>query len=222
TNWAVRRCRVSGSSPAYARNSASPCRSPDCHASTRRVRWQATSTKRNPTSRLLDMEQIINRVANGRPSAAKSIAIYGPGGRNVLSLSELDRLARKTAVHLQRLGISAGDRIGIVAKNRLEWLLLDLAALKLKAVTAAFEAGKFPATPALAERYALRIVFSDEASGASCILPMDNLLATLEALPEDLDLAPVAYAPGDVTTIKFTSGSTGEPKGLAATVGSID
>jgi long-chain acyl-CoA synthetase len=168
------------------------------------------------------MEQIINRVANGRPSAAKSIAIYRPGGRTVLSLSELDRLARKTAVYLQRLGISAGDRIGIVARNRLEWLLVDLAALKLKAVTAAFEAGKFPATAALAERYALRIVFSDEASGASCILPMDNLLAKLEAMPEDFDLAPVTFAPGDVTTIKFTSGSTGEPKGLAATVGSID
>lgn len=168
------------------------------------------------------MEQIINRVVNGRPSTAKSITIYGAGGRTVLSLSELDRLARKMAIHLQRLGVSAGDRIGIVAKNRLEWLLLDLAALKLKAVTAAFEAGKFPATPALAERYALGIVFSDEASSASCILPMDNLLATLEAMPEDLDLPPVAFAPGDVTTIKFTSGSTGEPKGLAATVGSID
>ncbi|RXH11361.1 AMP-binding protein [Bradyrhizobium guangzhouense] len=168
------------------------------------------------------MEQIINRVANGRPSAAKSIAIYGPGGRTVLPLSELDRLARKMAVHLQRLGISAGDRIGIVARNRLEWLLLDLAALKLKAVTAAFEAGKFPATAALAERYGLRIIFSDEASDASCIQPMDNLLATLEALPEDIDLPPVAFAPDDVTTIKFTSGSTGEPKGLAATVGSID
>jgi long-chain acyl-CoA synthetase len=168
------------------------------------------------------VEQIVNRVANGQPSAAKSIAIYGPGGRTLLPLSELDRLARKTAIYLQQLGISAGDRIGIVARNRLEWLLLDLAALKLKAVTAAFEAGKFPATAALAERYTLRIVFSDEASDASCVLPMDNLLATLEALPEDPDLIPVVFAPEEVATIKFTSGSTGEPKGLAATVGSID
>ena len=168
------------------------------------------------------MDQIIERVANGRPSAAKSITIYGPGGRTMLSLSELDLLARKTAIHLQSLGISAGDRIGIVARNRLEWLLLDLAALKLKAVIAGFEAGKFPATAALAERYALRIVFSDDSSDPPCVLPMDNLLAALEALPEDLELTPVAYAPDDVTTIKFTSGSTGEPKGLAATVGSID
>jgi long-subunit acyl-CoA synthetase (AMP-forming) len=168
------------------------------------------------------MEQIINRVANGRPSAAHSITIYGPGGRTVLPLSELDRLARKTAVYLKRLGASAGDRIGIVAKNRLEWLLLDLGALKIKAVTAAFEAGKFAPTATLAERYSLRIVFSDEASDAPDILPMDGLLAALEALPEDSDLSPVVYAPDEVTTIKFTSGSTGEPKGLAATVGSID
>lgn len=168
------------------------------------------------------MDLIINRVANGRPSAAHSITIYGPGGRTVLSLSELDRLAHKTAVYLGRLGVSAGDRIGIVAKNRLEWLLLDLGALKIKAITAAFEAGKFAATATLAERYALRLVFSDEASDAPGVLQMDGLLAALEALPEDSDLRPVVYAPDDVTTIKFTSGSTGEPKGLAATVGSIN
>ncbi|WP_338426269.1 AMP-binding protein [Sphingopyxis kveilinensis] len=168
------------------------------------------------------MDQIINRVANGRPSPAKSLIIYGPGGRTMISLSELDRLARKTAVYLQRLGICAGDRIGIVARNRLEWLLIDLAALKLKAVTAGFEAGKFPVTAALAERYALRIIFSDEAPGAPCIRSMDGLIGALDALPDDPDLDPVAFAPDDVTTIKFTSGSTGEPKGLAATVGSID
>lgn len=168
------------------------------------------------------MEPIINRVAHGRPSTAHAITIYGPGGRTVLPLSDLDRLARKTAAYLKRLGISAGDRIGIVAKNRLEWLLLDLGALKIKAVTAAFEAGKFAATATLAERYALRFVFSDEASDAPNILPMDGLLAALEALPEESDLSPVTYTPDEVTTIKFTSGSTGEPKGLAATVGSID
>ena len=32
----------------------------------------------------------------------------------------------------------------------------------------------------------------------------------------------VEYGPRDVTTIKFTSGSTGQPKGLGATAGSID
>ncbi|ARS66227.1 AMP-dependent synthetase [Sinorhizobium meliloti] len=168
------------------------------------------------------MDQIINRVANDWPSAAHSITIYGPGGRTELPLAELDRLARKTAVYLQNIGISAGDRIGIMARNRLEWLLIDLAALKIKAVIAAFEAGKFPATAALAERYALSIVFCDEASEEPNVLPIDGLLAALESLPEDSDHSPVVYGPDEVTTIKFTSGSTNEPKGLAATVGSID
>ncbi|MGB8843145.1 MAG: AMP-binding protein [Aliidongia sp.] len=168
------------------------------------------------------MDRIIDRVANGRPTAAKSITIYQPGGRLVLSLGEFDRLARKTALHLQRLGISAGDRIGIVARNRLEWVLLDLAALKLKAVTAGFEAGKFAATVDLAERYGLRLIFTDGAHDAPMIRPLDRLLAELEDLPDDPTLAPVFHAPDEVTTIKFTSGSTGEPKGLAATAGSID
>ncbi|RVP42434.1 AMP-binding protein, partial [Sinorhizobium meliloti] len=146
------------------------------------------------------MDQIINRVANDWPSAAHSITIYGPGGRTELPLAELDRLARKTAVYLQNIGISAGDRIGIMARNRLEWLLIDLAALKIKAVIAAFEAGKFPATAALAERYALSIVFCDEASEEPNVLPIDGLLAALESLPEDSDHSPVVYGPDEVTT----------------------
>ncbi|MFL6652706.1 MAG: AMP-binding protein [Sulfurifustaceae bacterium] len=168
------------------------------------------------------MDQIINHVANRRPSSSWSLVIYGARGRTCLTLAELDRLARKTALHLKRLGVSAGDRIGIIAKNCLEWVLLDLAAIKIRAVTAGFEAGKFAPTAELAERYGLRLIFSDQAGDGVRVLPIAELLAAIEDIAHDPDLDPVAYAPGDVTTIKFTSGSTGQPKGLAATVGSID
>ncbi|GAB3998683.1 hypothetical protein GCM10029992_25160 [Glycomyces albus] len=43
-----------------------------------------------------------------------------------------------------------------------------------------------------------------------------------DAEDEPVELGPVAYGPDECTTVKFTSGSTGIPKGLEATVGSID
>jgi long-chain acyl-CoA synthetase len=173
------------------------------------------------------MESVINRVVSGRPSADHSIVFYQAGEQRRLPLPALSRLALRVAANLQRLGIGQGDRIGIIAKNRLEWVLLDLAALRIKAVTAGFEAGKFAADPELIERYGLRLLFTDrppESGGVKDdrIRSVDRLLAQLDDVPDEPYLAPVAYDPADVTTIKFTSGSTGAPKGLAATVGSID
>lgn len=174
------------------------------------------------------MDSIINRVVNARPSSANAITYYQAGGRVQLGLHELDRLARRVACHLMRLGIGAGDRIGIISRNRLEWVLLDLAALKIKAVTAGFEVGKFAAHPELIDRYGLRLIFTDRAAdnggGApdERIASIDALLSAIADIPEQPELAPAAYDPTEVTTIKFTSGSTGQPKGLAATAGSID
>lgn len=174
-----------------------------------------------------DAIPVVACLANGRPFLAHTITVYQPGGRIRLSLDKLDREARRVAVHLTRLGVRAGDRIGIIAKNRLEWILLDLASLKIKAVTAGFEAGKVEATPELLDRYGLRVLFTDQPPGDGWrddarLRPITKLLDDIHGIPENPDLPPVSYEPDDITTIKFTSGSTGQPKGLAARAGSID
>lgn len=100
---------------------------------------------------------------------------------------------------------------------------MDLAALRLKAETAGLEPGKFDPTGALMRRYGLKLLFTDRPVDAPGTVPMAEVTEMAER--EDLDgppLPPVAWGPKDVTTIKFTSGSTGEPKGLGATAGSID
>jgi long-chain acyl-CoA synthetase len=176
----------------------------------------------------MGMDSIINRVANGQPPSDHTITFYQTGGQVRLGLDELDRLARRVARHLIRLGVGAGSRIGIMSKNRLEWVLLDLAALKIKAVTAGFEVGKFAAHDELIDRYGLQLIFTDRFSDDAGVMPdrrivpVDKLLAAIADIPEEVDLEPVVHDPGEITTIKFTSGSTGQPKGLAATVGSID
>ncbi|MEA2821118.1 MAG: long-chain acyl-CoA synthetase [Bradyrhizobium sp.] len=169
------------------------------------------------------MDSIINRVVDGSPSPHNTITFHQGGQQTRLDLRELDRLARRVALYLKRLGVGQGDRIGLISRNRLEWVLLDLAALKIKAVTAGFEAGKFGPPSELIARYNLRLIFTDQpADEEERIIPIDTLLSSVSDIPEAADLAPATYNNAEVTTIKFTSGSTGEPKGLAATVGSID
>jgi long-subunit acyl-CoA synthetase (AMP-forming) len=168
----------------------------------------------------IDAPSVLNRVAAGGASAAHHVTVYQSGGPVRLSLAELDRRAGEVARYFLRRGIGPGDRVGIMARNRLEWLLADLACVKIKAVSAGFEPGKFGAPADLADRYGLKLVLTDRPDPDPRVLPIAELRHA-DAEP-DIPLPPVTYRPDDVVTIKFTSGSTGEPKGLGATAGSVD
>ncbi len=153
---------------------------------------------------------VINAIVAAAPRGNHSITFQRLDGASSMTLTELHLAAERLARGLRASGIDEGDRIGILMPNGLEWVLLDLAALRLKAVTCGFELGKFAGNQALANRYRLAMLVTDRSEVAR--------LADLGGGP----LPVPVYQPGDPTTIKFTSGSTGEPKGLAATVGSID
>ncbi|MGH3646891.1 MAG: AMP-binding protein [Micromonosporaceae bacterium] len=163
---------------------------------------------------------IINRLVTTPPEPGHRISVVRLGGTETLELTELYRRAGQVAGWLAAQGVKPGDRIGILAANCLEWVLLDLAALRLKVVTAGFEPGRFAAGDELISRYGFARFFTDQRWDAPGVVPIDELWQRVgdAASPPP----PVSYAPEDVTTLKFTSGSTGEPKGLAATVGSID
>jgi long-chain acyl-CoA synthetase len=95
------------------------------------------------------LESILEMVVNCRPSAAHVIVFYGPSGRTCLRLDVFHAKARRVAAYLRGMGVGEGDRIGIVARNCVEWALIDLAALMIKAVVAGFEAGKHAIAPDL-------------------------------------------------------------------------
>ncbi|PXX69265.1 long-subunit acyl-CoA synthetase (AMP-forming) [Nocardia tenerifensis] len=166
------------------------------------------------------MRSVINRIVTTPPPAGCHATFARLGSTETIELRELSTRAANLAVALRDMGIRPGDRIGILAANCLEWVLLDLAALRCKAVTAGLEPGKFEADAALLARYDLKLLFTDQSSTAAGVRPIreirDLAVRSTGTLPE------VEYGPEEATTLKFTSGSTGVPKGLAASVGSID
>lgn len=144
-------------------------------------------------------------------------------GTESVSLTDLHARAGRLATSLRDMGVSRGDRIGILAPNCLEWVLLDLAALWLGAVTVGFDPAKFDPDPALLDRYSLRLSFAAGIRGGSGReMPLDTVAALVARTPQGQEVRPVSYAPEDVAALKLTSGSTGEPKGMTASVGSID
>jgi long-chain acyl-CoA synthetase len=165
-------------------------------------------------------DPVINRIVAGPPERGHRFTIVRLGHTETVDLADLYGQSGRVAAYLWTLGVSAGDRIGILAANGLEWVLLDLAALRLGAVTAGFPVDQFTPDAALLARYDLAVLYTDrpcEAPGIRAMSEVRDAVGLRAVAPQ-----PVTYAPGDTTTLKFTSGSTGVPKGLAATVGSID
>ncbi|MEV7727402.1 AMP-binding protein [Streptomyces sp. NPDC087917] len=169
--------------------------------------------------------ETLHRVLHEPPTRG-TLSVARLDGIRTLPLSELYARAGRLAHHLRTAhGLRPGDRIGILAANSLEWVLLDLAALRLGVRTAGLEPGKFTPSAELMEAYGLTLLCTDRSADLPDlpgVLAMDEVLAATEEGRPDPDVPPFAWGFEDVTTIKFTSGSTGVPKGLGATAGSID
>lgn len=167
------------------------------------------------------MDRIINAIAAGTTPNHGSFTCFSGTAPYCVPLSELDDMATKVAGRLWNRGLRPGDRIGILSRNRPEWVLLDLAAIKIGAVTAGFDYSTFKPTPQLLVDYDLKLLFTDRGAPAPGFVDIQTVSEDAResgraALPRR------QYKDDDCTTIKFTSGSTGVPKGLAATVSSID
>lgn len=172
---------------------------------------------------------IVDRIATQACQDTRHVIRFlRDGDMAMWTLDELDRRATRVARRLSALGLAPRDRVGVMAGNRIEWVLVDLAVLKLGATTAGFEAGRFSPTQ-IVDIYGLRVLFTDDGSGApaasgSPVLDLAQVLAwsadpSFDSGPFPLHLG---YDPADILAIKFTSGSTGVPKGLEATVASVD
>jgi len=161
---------------------------------------------------------------------------YQPVNRQwqVTSWLEAESQAARIAAGLLSLGLQPGDRVAIYAKNSVEWYISDWAIMMAGLIS----------VPIYATANAQTIGYILEHSGAKAVFvgKLDDLLAAAalidgripriaypyETLPADhfwvdwLDqFAPLAvfHSPtlDDDMTIVYTSGSTGEPKGVVLT-----
>ena len=155
------------------------------------------------------------------------------------SLAEYIELTNALSYGMIQLGIIPGDKVGIIATNRPEWNMLDMAIMQIGAITV-------PIYPTLAgheykyivNHAEIKLIFLE---GAELLEKLSSILPEVKSLkfvytfidrktnpyfqqlidlgkehpqPEELEKRKAAVNSSDCATIIYTSGTTGIPKGV--------
>jgi long-chain acyl-CoA synthetase len=139
----------------------------------------------------------------------------------------LTSVARARADLLQR-GVAAGDRVALLGPNSARWAALDLAIIAHGAICVPLYARQDPKQLAGMLRDAeatLLIVDGDAlAEALEPVLPAGCLLVRYDEVFDDDEALSGAQPakPDEPVTIIYTSGTSGEPKGVPLTANNID
>jgi long-chain acyl-CoA synthetase len=144
------------------------------------------------------------------------------------SFRELDDLSDALAASLARMGIRAGDRVTLYAPNSWEWIVSYYGALKTGAVINPINVMLTPAEVAFVTRDCgasaligsadkIKPALESGVTGLTAIVFGDQSVAGAmlfnELIAKRQTFEPVAVKPEALSTIGYTSGTTGHPKG---------
>ncbi|UMZ74240.1 long-chain-fatty-acid--CoA ligase [Natranaerofaba carboxydovora] len=150
--------------------------------------------------------------------------------------NDLDRLSNSMASKLVDLGISKGDRVSIYFGNSVEWIISYYAAAKIGAIINPINVMLTPEEVAFVvnDNQAKVLIISEEKEES--ILNVKNQFRSVEIIIStgnpsysdvlsfsklleegDVNFQYEEIAPEDISTICYTSGTTGHPKGASLT-----
>ena len=137
-------------------------------------------------------------------------------GEASMDYAALDMAVDRVAAALQRDGLAKGDAVAIVALSSIEYACVFIGALRAGCVPAPLQpSATSEQLMAMIADCGAPILFHD--SGNDVAVPVRKV--ALEALgawlaPEGAQPSPVEIAPGDPFNIIYSSGTTGNPKGI--------
>jgi long-chain acyl-CoA synthetase len=168
-----------------------------------------------------------------RQGAREYVRYFRDGSWHGLSWTEIAERATRVACGLIAAGLRPGEHVALLSENRVEWLYCDLAILAAGGVTV-------PIYPSLTARVAGYIAEDSKtrlaiASGAGLAAKLEGRAYPSHVFKIDTDVVKwvenepsagsreavatrlEALRPDRVATVVYTSGTTGDPKGVMLT-----
>jgi long-chain acyl-CoA synthetase len=167
--------------------------------------------------------------ANGRVVLAEA----QPGGNRTTTGAELLAQINVARAFLRDAGLSNGDRCALIAPNSIHWTALDLAIIAEGLIAVPLYARQAPAELAAMLRdsqpeliccgeMSLRDAISAACPEAPRFALLEEIFAANARGTLNSPALPMALAPQDTVAILYTSGTSGEAKGVMLTVGNLD
>ncbi len=160
--------------------------------------------------------------------------IHGEQFVSVTGRELLDQI-RQVRAYLRKTDLRAGDRCALLAPNSIRWAAFDLALMAESLIVVPLYARQSPAELAAMMRDSEpKLLFTSDAalgeiamqawSGDSATMPrrvrFDEVLQQ-SVLTQPIPDSPNARQDADIVTIIYTSGTSGEPKGVCLTTANL-
>ena len=156
-------------------------------------------------------------------------------GAQIDSITGAELLAQlhRARQFLVEEGLKPGDRCALLAPNSIRWIVLDLALMAEGIIVVPLYARQAPAEIfAMLKDSSTARVFCSEAelsatiqkqwAGVPQIVGFDAVFSDQNARATARPLAPRHHADSDPVTIIYTSGTSGEPKGVVLNAGNVN
>lgn len=142
---------------------------------------------------------------------------------------DLSMLMTQAAVFIRGRGFKKGDRCALLGSNSIRWVAADLALMANGVIVVPLYVRQAPAELAMMVRDsgASRILcenqeLCDALRNADRDMPPISLFEEVFARGGSIGYISSKFSPSDPVTIIYTSGTSGEPKGVVLNIGNVD